>query len=332
MRTRHLLLVLVLALLAGGCALLGEPDVEVVTEATEPPVRVAGGPDAEATLLAHVLAAMLERSGIDAEVVAFSTARDARQALELGEVDLRPAYTGEAWLETLGRADPPGDPRESYTAVRRHDEGEGLLWLRPRFGDGIDEAPANATFAFVVAGPPALDADLRTMSQLAARLSEQPEARVCVDREFGRRPDGLRAVLAAYSVRSGREYLAASPQEAVAGVLTGDCLTGLTTATDGAAWAAGLVPLVDDLRVFPAFVPLPQLRQDAVAARPEIRIAVAPMAAQLTTSLLGRWNARVLLGEPLEQVATEAADLLYERAGRRPPQDPDAEPAATVGQ
>jgi osmoprotectant transport system substrate-binding protein len=336
MRTRRLLLVLLLALLAGGCALLeGEAGVEVVPEATEPPeppVRVAGGPDAEATLLAHVLAAMLERSGMDAEVVAFSSARDARQAIELGEVDLRPAYTGETWLETLGRADPPGDPRESYTAVRRHDEAEGLLWLRPRFGDGIDEAPANATFAFVVAGPPAVDADLRTMSQLAARLSEQPEARVCVDREFGSRPDGLRAVLAAYSVRSGREYLAADPQEAVAGVLTGDCLTGLTTATDGAAWAAGLVPLVDDLRVFPAFVPLPQLRQDAVAARPEIRTAVAPMAAQMTTALLGGFNARVLRGEPLEQVAADAADVLYERAGRRPRTHPDADPAVTVGQ
>jgi osmoprotectant transport system substrate-binding protein len=332
MRTRHLLLVVVLlALAAGGCALLGgDPEVDVVPEATVPPVRVAGGPDAEATLLAHVLATMLERNGIDAEVVAFSSARDARQALELGEVELRPAYTGETWLETLGRADPPGDPRESYAAVRRHDEAEGLVWLRPRFGDGIDEAPANATFAFVVAGPPAVDADLRTMSQLAARLSEQPEARVCVDREFGSRPDGLRAVLAAYSVRSGREYLAADPQEAVAGVLAGDCLTGLTTATDGAAWAAGLVPLVDDLRVFPAFVPLPQVREDAIVARPEIRMAVTPMAAQLTTALLGRWNAQVLRGELLEAVAAEAAEVLYDRAGR--PLPPAAGPQATAGQ
>jgi osmoprotectant transport system substrate-binding protein len=331
MRTPWLPLVALLALWAGGCVLPGGgTDVDVATEAAEPPVRIAGGPDAEAALLAHILAAMLDGNGIAAEIVPFSSARDARQAIELGEVDLRPAYTGETWLETLGRADPPGDPRASYTAVRRHDEGEGLLWLRPRFGDGIDEPPANATFAFVVAGPPAIDADLRTMSQLAARLSEQPDARVCVDREFGRRPDGLRAVLAAYSVRSGREYLAADPQEAVAGVLAGDCLTGLTTATDGAAWAAGLVPLVDDLRVFPAFVPLPQLRQDAVAEQPAIRTAVAPMAAQLTTELLGRWNARVLRGEPLEQVAAEAAEVLYERAGRQPSAEPG--PAATVGQ
>jgi osmoprotectant transport system substrate-binding protein len=313
---------LLVGLLLAGCALVGSR-VDADPAATDP-VRVAGGPDAEASLLAHVLVAMLELDGLDAEVVPFALARDGRQALELGEVDLRPAYTGEAWLETLGRADPPGDPRESFAAVRAHDNEQGLLWLRPRFGDGLGEPPANATFAFVVAGPPSVDADLRTMSQLAARLSEQPDARVCVDRDFGTRPDGLPAVLAAYSVRSDREFLAADPEEAVAGVVAGDCLAGLTTATDGAAWAAGLVPLVDDLRVFPAFVPLPQLRQAAIREEPAIRTAVAPMASQLTTELLGTWNARAFVGEAPEQIAADAAATLHERAGRRPVPDADA--------
>jgi osmoprotectant transport system substrate-binding protein len=309
-------LLVALLLLASGCSVVGgglpagaDPD------GPGAPVRVAGGPDAESTLLAHTMVATLARQGIEGEVVAFGVARDARQAIELGEVDVRPAYTGEAWLEILGRADPPGDPRESFTAVRDHDERNGLLWLRPRFGEGPDEPPANATFAFVVT-PTTTIAGVRTMSQLAARLSEEPEARVCVDREFGQRPDGLRAVLAAYSVRSDREFLAAGPQEAVAGVVAGDCLAGLTTATDGAVWAAGLVPLADDLRVFPAFVPLPQLREEAVAERPAIRTAVAPMAAQLTTELLGGFNARILAGEPVEEAAADAAAILFELAGR----------------
>jgi glycine betaine/choline ABC-type transport system substrate-binding protein len=318
MRARLLPLLVVLA---AACTAVGDGvPVDGATEEPAPPVRVAGGPDPESVLLAHTLVAMLELQGIDGEVVRFEHARRSRQAIELGEVDVRPAYTGEAWLESLGRADPPGDPRESFTAVRVHDEADGLVWLRPRFGEGPSEPPANATFAFVVTAETAAD-DLRTMSQLAARLSEQPEARVCVDREFGSRPDGLRAVLAAYSVRSEREFLAAEPHESVAAVLAGDCLAGLTTATDGAAWAAELVPLVDDLRVFPAFVPLPQLREEAVAERPGIRTAVAPMAAELTTELLGTWNARVAAGEPVDEVAADAAAALYERAGRgTPPQ------------
>jgi hypothetical protein len=120
------------------------------------------------------MAALLGFADLPAEVVTFSDPRDARQALELGDVDLQPGYTGEAWLEVLGRPDPPGDPRESYLAVRDHDIDEDIVWLRPSFGDGLDEPPANATFAFVVQGPPSVDADLRTLSQLAARLAWLP--------------------------------------------------------------------------------------------------------------------------------------------------------------
>jgi osmoprotectant transport system substrate-binding protein len=307
-------LIAVLLLVATACTAVGA-DADPTEEPAEP-VRVGSGPDDETVRLAQVMVELLELAGLPAEPVPFTDARDVRQALEFGAIDLRPAYTGEAWLESLGRADPPGDPQASFVAVRDHDRREGVLWLRPRFGEGPSEPPANATFAFVVAGPPAVNADLRTMSQLAARLSEQPEARICVDREFADRADGLQAVLSAYSVRSDRPFLAADPGEAVLGVVAGDCLAGLTTATDGAAWRAGASPLIDDLRVFPAFVPLPQLGQEAADARPAIRVAVAPMAAQLTTELLGRWNARVAGGEPVEVVAEEAARELLARAGR----------------
>jgi osmoprotectant transport system substrate-binding protein len=291
-------------------------------ESAGDPIRVASGPDAETALLAHLLASLLEYSGMPAEVVAFSDARDARQALELGDVDVRPGYTGETWLETLERDDPPGDPEASFLAVRDHDRDEGIVWLRPQFGEGLDSPPANATFAFVVQGPPSVDADLRTMSQLAARLADLPDARVCVDREFGARADGLRAVLEAYSMRSDRPFLAAGPEEAVLGVAAGDCIAGLTTATDGTAWAAGLRPLVDDLRVFPAFVPLPQLRTDLYDDHPAARVALGPMPAQLTTALLGRWNARVAVGEPIEEVADLAARELLTLARRPPPEPP----------
>jgi osmoprotectant transport system substrate-binding protein len=312
---------LLLVVLATACSAVGVgASASAPDDPAHDPIRVASAPDAETALLAHTLASLLELSGMPAEVVSFSDARDARQALELGDVDVRPGYTGETWLETLGRDNPPSDPEASFLAVRDHDDAEGIVWLRPRFSEGF---PANATFAFVVQGPPSADADLRTMSQLAARLAERPDARVCVDREFGARPDGLRAVLEAYSMRSDRPFLAAGPEEAVLGVAAGDCLAGLTTATDGGAWAAGLRPLVDDLRVFPAFVPLPQIRTDLLDDHPAAKVALGPMAAQLTTALLGGWNARVVAGEPIEEVADLAARELLTRA-RRPVPEPEA--------
>lgn len=306
-----------LLMFATACtAVAGDDVVRPAPEDDAAVVRVASGPDAETALLAHTLAALLARGGILAEVVPFSDARDARRALEVGRVDVRPAYTGEAWLETLGRPDPPGDPLEGYLAVSEHDRAEGIAWLRPRFVEGADGPPVNATFAFVVAGPPAVDADLTTISQLAARLSERPDAVLCVDEEFVARPDGLRAVLSAYSVRSDQPVLAADPREAVLGVAAGDCLAGLTTATDGAAWRAGLRPLVDDLRVFPAFVPLPQVRDEAAQEHRSLRAAIGPMPAQLTTGLLAAANARIIGDESLEAVADDLAVELLRRAGR----------------
>ena len=293
----------------GACTAVGADPPESDDAAQGPePVTVAVGQDAESALLAEVMVGLLEHAGLPAETVRFPGARAARQAIADGEVDVRAGYTGEAWLETLERADPPGDVRRSFQEVSEHDDE--VVWMQPRFLEGIDEPPANATFAFVVAGPPSLDAQLTTVSQLATRLSEQADATLCVDHEFASRPDGLRAVLAAYSVRSDQPVLAAAPDEVVGAVLAGDCVAGLTTATDGAAWASGLRPLVDDLEVFPAFVVVPQLSRVAVAERPQIRAALGPLASNLSTRLLGDWNARVATGEPPDQVAEDAVALL----------------------
>lgn len=328
---------LVAALLLAGCTSAEEP---------EPPppdaVRVAVTADAEGRLLGHVVVALLEEAGLAATTVSFADARDARQGLELGAVDAQVGYTGEAWLDGLGRADPPGDPEASFGPVRADDARRGVVWLPPRFDGGVagplDVPPADATFAFVVRGPPGRDADLRTVSQLAARLGERPDATVCVDREFGTREDGLRAVLDAYRVRTDRPFLAADPAEAVAAVAAGECVAGLTTATDGAAWAAGLRPLVDDLGVFPAFVPAVQVREAVTDARPAVRRALTPFG-ELSTALLGGWNARVRDGEPVEDVAAEAATTLLGRAVARveaerteAEDDAAATPGATSGE
>ena len=302
---------LVVALLAVGCTSTASSDAPP----TEP-VRVAATGDPEGQVLSAVVVGLLEDADVTVETVGFSDARDARQALQLGAVDVAIGYSGEAWLASLGRADPPGDVEASFGPVRADDARRGIVWLSPRFDEGGGGAPANATFAFVVRGPPGAHADLRTVSQLAARLGEQPDATVCVDREFGSREDGLRAVLDAYRVRSDRPFVAADPQEAVQAVATGGCIAGLTTATDGGAWAAGLRPLEDDLGVFPAFVIAPQVREELLDERPEVRRALQPLT-ELTTTLLGSWNAAAIDGTPVEDLADTAAEELRARVAAR---------------
>lgn len=321
-RGRVAVLLGVLLLAASGCTVTSAEPADA-----DPPVRIATTSDPEGQVLAAVLVALVEDADLGAEAVGFGDGGDARQALQLGAVDVAVGYTGEAWLEQLGRADPPGDPEASFRPVRTDDARRGITWLPPRFDDAPGGAPANATFAFVVRGPPGAHADLRTVSQLAARLGERPEATVCVDREFGTREDGLRAVLDAYRVRSDRPFVAADPAEAVQAVAEGGCIAGLTTATDGAAWAAGLRPLEDDLGVFPAFVVTAQVRDEALDAHPGLRQALHPLS-ELTTAAVGGWSARVLRGDPLDEVAADAIAELRVRASERAVAEQAVEDAA----
>lgn len=299
----------------GGCGSATSPG-------PEPVLRVAAGSDPETVLLARTVSVLAAEAGIEVELVGLADARSERQAAVVGDVDVHVGYSGQAWLEVLGRADPPGDPFTSMEAVRTADLARGLIWLAPTetstAGQGPTVPPANATLALFVAGPPAVDADLRTVSALALRLGERPDAALCVDPGFADRPDGLAALLAAYGVRRDRPFLAADPERAVLGIVARDCLAGLSSATDGRAWAAGLQPLADDLRFFFAMVPAPVVRAEALAVHPGLEAALAPLAG-LTTAALGRANAQVLAGAPVGAVAADLAELLRGPAGEGSP-------------
>lgn len=304
---RVLAAVLPCVLLAGCLPIGGAGEGPGATAGDVPPVRVGTGPQPESQLLAAVMVSLLTEAGIGAEVVGRDAAADARRALELGDVDVIPAYTGEAWLEVLNRADPPSDQATSLARVAEADESQGLVWLRPPIQGGVTAPPADATFAFVVAddGP---HGDVTTLSQLATRLGQVEDPLLCVDPDFAERPDGLPVVLDAYSIAVGPDgVLAAEPADAVNGVAAGDCDAGLTSATDGAAWAAGQRPLIDDLGVFPAFVVAPVVDEDDLE---QVETALRPLTQQLTTAMLGSWNARVVQGEAPAVVAEEVAATL----------------------
>lgn len=305
----------VLGALIVGCA--AAPSAE-----GPPPVRVVVGPDPEAALIALTAAELVVDAGMSVELLELAEVASERQAVRLGDADVYVGYSGEAWLDVLGRADPPSAPATGLAAVAEADLARGLVWLVPTVGEDeaergderFERPPANATFTLFVAGPPSIDADLRTLTDLALRLGERPDAPLCVDEEFAARPDGLGALLAAYGVRRDRPFLAADPGRAVLGVVARDCLAGLTHATDGRAWAAGLRPLADDLRFFFALVPVPVVRAEALADNPGLRGALAPLR-RLTTSELGRANGRVVAGTALGTVAEQLAARLRDGAG-----------------
>jgi osmoprotectant transport system substrate-binding protein len=243
------------------------------------------------TVEQQVLAALAVAALADAEIATQvrpdlgATVELRRQALG-AEIDLFWDYTGAAWALGLGQQNPPSQPLESFQRVQQEDLGNGLTWLRP--------TTANATLALFVRAddlPPGPEPN--GMGWLAGALSIGAEA-LCVDEDFRRRPGGLEALAAAYPMDLGRLTLVPAAEEAaIEEVAAGRCFAGLATATSGEASNAGLVPVADELGVFPAFIVAPVARTAALAELPGLEAALARVTEQLDTAALARLNAEV---------------------------------------
>jgi osmoprotectant transport system substrate-binding protein len=274
-------------------------------------VVIGVGSTTEQQVLAAVAMVALTDAGLAPElrVDLGGTVGLRREALR-GSIDVFWDYTGAAWALGLGNQAPPADPTESYERVRSADEENDLVWLEP--------SAANATLAlFVDAGDLPPDSEPRGMGWLAGVLSGGGGA-LCADEDFIQRPGGLDALADAYAIDLGGrlELVPADEEAAVDGVARGRCLAGLATATSGPAYAAGLVPVADDLSVFPAFVVTPVARGAALRAEPRIATALDGAAERLDSRVLAQMNAAVEGGADPQDVAEELLAPATSAAGR----------------
>jgi osmoprotectant transport system substrate-binding protein len=273
-----------------------------------PAVVIGVGSTDEQRVLAEVASAALNRAEIPTEVRTDlgGTLGLRRQALG-DQIDLFWDYTGAAWALGLRESAPPADPVESWERVREADDAQGLRWLDP--------TRANATLALVVreSDLPPPDAQ-RDLGWLAGELSSG-QRRLCADADFMARDGGLLALAAEYGIDvAGVPKQAASEEEAVAAVRDGNCYAGLATATSGAARAADLVPVDDELRVFPAFVVAPVVRTGSPADTAQVVTALAPVSAALDTATLAGLNARAVMGEDPATIAASFLTALEQRS------------------
>lgn len=284
-------LVALCALLAlcAGCMAEREAGSEIV---------VGVGSSAEQRVLAALTVLALERAAIPVQSAEEADdVGDLRQQAESGDLDLFWDYTGSALsLELLPRQPPPADPEESFERVARADEQRnGFAWLGP--------TQANATLALFVRRASVPQGEEGTLTWLSRELSNG--APLCADPDFVERDGGLRSLAAEYSIAiDAIRPVPAAEEEAIAGVQSGRCFAGLATATSGAAENADLIPVRDDLGVFPAFIVAPVVRGPILDAEPRIRDALSQVF-QLDTAALRSLNGRIEAGAEPRAVAEE---------------------------
>ena len=199
-------------------------------------------------------------------------------ALTRGEIDLYAEYTGTA-LTAILKQPVLANPERVYRAVKEaYADRFQCEWLSP-FG-------FNNTYTLAVRGS---FAETEGISRIGDLAPLAPDLEAGFTAEFAVREDGYPGLKATYgfgfgSTRDmdpGLMYKAIAQDEV-------DVICAF--ATDGRIAAYNLQTLEDDKAFFPPYYAAPVVRTASLAAHPEIRDALAPLAGLLDDRTMQRLN------------------------------------------
>jgi osmoprotectant transport system substrate-binding protein len=269
-------------------------------------VRVGSKNFTESFVIAEIYAQALEAAGMRVErLFNLGSTQIAIAAMQRGNVDLYPEYTGTALIDVLHLA-PIADPREAYAVVSRlFRQRYRIVWLRP---SPMNDSQALATTRQVAASKGL--ADLSDVSRAA------PNLRLATIQEFLARPDGLPGLQKFYGgfrFAQVRTYDIALKYNAL---VEGRADLASAFTTDGAIAVNSLVVLRDDRHFWSAYNVAPVVRVAALAARPQIARVLNAVSPAITNGAAQTMNAAV---EHLQQDPTDVASaFLASLRGRRP--------------
>jgi osmoprotectant transport system substrate-binding protein len=293
-----------------GCTTDGDTDTdEGDTDTTEEdmgPITVGSKIDTEGSVLANIIMLMLEDNGF--EVVDESgtgTTDVVRAALEAGEIDIYPEYTGTAAFQFFGDEDlPVNDADALYDAVKELDEANGITWLAA--------SPANNTWAVAIPRSLSEAEGLETWEDFADYVNGGGEVKLVGSQEFIERDDALGAFEAAYGFELSDDQLIAlaggntAQSEQAAANGTNGANAAMAYGTDGSLAALDLVVLEDTQGAQAVFQPAPTVRTDVYEMYPQISDILDPVFMSLSLEVLQDLNGRVAVdGEAADAVAQD---------------------------
>ena len=243
-------------------------------------IRVGSKNFGENIIVGEIYAAALERAGLPVERhMNLGSTQIAMAALERGDIDLYPEYTGTGLIDVL-HLPPMRDANRLYQTVRaRYLQRYHLTWLQP--------SPANDSQGLVVTQAVA-KSGIRTLSQCAKAA---PHLRLAAVPEFVARADALPGLQKYYgefhfadvkTFEIGLQYDALKRGNA-------DVATAFTT--DAQISADDLVLLDDDKHFWPAYNIAPVARAGVLQAHAKIAQVLDALAPRITTERLRQMNA-----------------------------------------
>lgn len=237
----------------------------------------------EQLIIGEMYALVLEEAGFTVErKLNLGGTPVAQAAMESGEIDLYPEYTGTGLLTVLKL--PANSNREAVyqTVAKEYLEKFNMVWLDP--------APMNNTQALAMTEDKAQELDIRTISDFVAQADQLI---LIGPPEFEVREDGLPGLRKVYGNFDVKEYKAVDPGLRYQGLMEGAADVAVAFGTDGEISAFNLVVLVDDKNLFPPYQIAPVVRRETLEAHPAIQEALNQLSPLLNDGVMQQLNYEV---------------------------------------
>ena len=267
-------------------------------------VVVASKIDTEGGLLGNMILQVLDKAGIPTEnKIQLGPTKIVRTALESGEIDIYPEYTGNAGFFYGVDSDPAWkDPQTAYAKAKELDKAKKIVWLQP--------APANNTWAVAVRKDVADKNNLKTMEDFGKWVAGGAAVKLAGSAEFVESPAALPGFQSAYGFKLTADQLLVlsggdtAATEKAAAEQTSGVNAAMAYGTDGQLAALGLVVMTDTKGVQAVFEPAPTVRQATLDKYPKIKDLLEPVFKSLTLETLQSLNAKIAVdGEDAKKVA-----------------------------
>jgi len=252
----------------------------------------------EELILGELYAQILEKRGLTvARKLNLGGTQVAMEALQRGDIDLYPEYTGTALVTEL-KLPPMTDSKKSYDIVKAaYAQKYGLVWLDP--------APENNTQALATTQAVAAKYGIRTLSQLSVAA---PQLRLGSIPEFTKREDGLPGLQRAYGGFHFKDVKLFDIGLKYTALLSGNVDVVVAFGTDGQIAASNLFVFADDRKFWPVYNVAPVVRRATLEKFSVIAPALNGLAPLLTDSVMRGLNEQVD-GEKREPADVAAAFL-----------------------
>jgi len=258
-------------------------------------ITVASKFDTEGALLGNMILLVLENGGVKVvDRTELGSTDVVRKALETGEVDVYPEYTGNGnwFFADNGFGRDWYDREKALEAVRLLDsQNFDIEWLEP--------ARANNTWAIAVRRDLSEKEGLNTLTDFARYVNSGGTVKLAGSEEFVSRPDALVAFQKEYGFKLNKDQLLVvsggntALTEKAAAQGTDGVNAAMAYGTDGPLSALNLVVLEDNLGVQLVYEPAPRIRGEVLRANPELADLLNPVFMRLDLLTLQSLNAQI---------------------------------------